>query len=68
VANPIAMILSGAMMCHHVGRPDAYRRNRRAIARVTTHRKDELTPDLGGSGTTSGLTTAIIEELANVEG
>ena len=66
VANPIAMILSAAMLCHHIGRPEAYRRIRRGVARVTLHRKDELTPDLGGNGTTTGLTNAIIAELAHV--
>ncbi|MDF1701437.1 MAG: isocitrate/isopropylmalate dehydrogenase family protein [Planctomycetota bacterium] len=61
IANPIAMILSGAMMCHHLGRPDAYTRIRRGVASVTRDRKDALTPDLGGTGTTEGLTQAIIE-------
>ncbi|MDA1194876.1 MAG: isocitrate/isopropylmalate dehydrogenase family protein [Planctomycetota bacterium] len=60
IANPIAMILSAAMMCHHLGRPDAYRRIRRGVASVTRERKDVLTPDLGGSGDTEGLTAAII--------
>ncbi len=61
VANPIAMILSAAMMCHHLGRPDAYTRIRRGVASVTRERKDVLTPDLGGNGTTEGITQAIIE-------
>jgi isocitrate dehydrogenase (NAD+) len=61
VANPIAMILSAAMMCHHLGRPDLYRRIRRGVAAVTRERKDVLTPDLGGTGTTRSLTRAIIE-------
>lgn len=60
VANPIAMILSGAMMCHHLGRPDLYTRIRRGVAAVTRDNKAALTPDLGGEGTTSGLTKAIM--------
>ncbi len=63
VANPIALILSGAMMCHHMGDPDAYRMIRRSVASVTTNQKDVLTPDLGGKGTTDGLTDAIIAQL-----
>lgn len=60
VANPIAMILSGAMMCHHLGHPITYKRIRRGVAAVTREQKDVLTPDLGGSGTTEGITEAII--------
>lgn len=63
IANPIAMILSAAMMCHHLGRPDAWRRIRRGVAWVTQHRKDLLTPDLGGSGRTEGLCAAICEAI-----
>ncbi len=60
VANPIAMILSAAMMCHHLGHPDAYKRIRRGVAAVTRENKTALTPDLGGSGTTESLTKAIM--------
>ncbi len=60
IANPIAMILSAAMMCHYLGDPIAYRRIRRGVAAVTREHKDLLTPDLGGSGTTEGLTEAIM--------
>ncbi|MCA9314121.1 MAG: isocitrate/isopropylmalate dehydrogenase family protein [Planctomycetota bacterium] len=63
IANPIAMILSAAMMCHHLGDPGRYRRIRRGVAAVTRERKDALTPDLGGTGTTASLTKAIIEEV-----
>jgi isocitrate dehydrogenase (NAD+) len=65
IANPIAMILSAAMMCHHLGREDAHRRIRRSVAAVTRTRKDALTPDLGGPGTTRGLTDAILAALAD---
>lgn len=63
IANPIAMILSAAMMCHHLGRPDARRRIRRGVAWVTQHRKEVLTPDLGGSGSTEALSAAIVEAI-----
>jgi isocitrate dehydrogenase (NAD+) len=63
IANPIAMILSAAMMCHHLGDPGRYRRIRRGVAAVTRDRKEALTPDLGGTGTTATLTRAIVEEV-----
>jgi isocitrate/isopropylmalate dehydrogenase len=63
IANPIAMILSAAMMCHHLGRDDAFRRIRRGVAAVTKERKEVLTPDLGGPGTSRGLTDAIVEAV-----
>jgi isocitrate dehydrogenase (NAD+) len=66
VANPIAMILSAAMMCHHLGRPDLYKRIRRAVAHVTQHVKEALTPDLGGTAGTATLTRAIVQALATV--
>jgi isocitrate dehydrogenase (NAD+) len=62
IANPIAMVLSAAMMCHHVGRPDAYTRIRRGIAAVT-RKKETLTPDLGGTASTREITDAICREV-----
>jgi len=62
VANPIAMILSAAMMCHHLGEVDAYTRIRRGVAAVT-RKKEELTPDIGGTANTRTLTDAIIREV-----
>ena len=62
IANPIAMVLSAAMMCHHLGERDAYHRIRRAVAQVT-RKKDHLTPDIGGASTTAELTDAIVREV-----
>jgi isocitrate dehydrogenase (NAD+) len=63
LANPIAMILSAAMMCHHLGHADAWRRIRRSVAAVTSGHPEVLTPDLGGHGTTALLTDAIVESV-----
>jgi isocitrate dehydrogenase (NAD+) len=63
IANPIAMILSAAMMCHHLGDVDSYLRIRKSVRTVTSGHRDLLTPDLGGSGTTSSLADAIITEI-----
>jgi isocitrate dehydrogenase (NAD+) len=64
IANPIAMVLSAAMMCHHLGHPEARRRIRRAVATVTSGPRERLTPDLGGRGTTAGVGAAIVEAMA----
>jgi isocitrate/isopropylmalate dehydrogenase len=57
------MILSAAMMCHHLGDVDSYLRIRKSVRTVTSGHRDLLTPDLGGSGTTSSLADAIITEI-----
>jgi isocitrate dehydrogenase (NAD+) len=62
IANPIAMVLSAAMMCHHLGERDAFTRIRRGVAAVT-RKKEALTPDIGGTATTRQLTDAIIAEV-----
>ena len=63
VANPIAMILSAAMMCHHLGDPDAYFRIRRSVRTLATDDRSALTPDLGGKGTTKSLTDGIVSRI-----
>jgi isocitrate dehydrogenase (NAD+) len=63
IANPIAMILSAAMMCHHLGDVESYARIRRSVRTITTAERERLTPDLGGSGTTRSLADAIVREV-----
>ncbi len=63
IANPIAMILSAAMMCHHLGDTESYVRIRRSVRTIAREHRDLLTPDLGGGGTTRGLADAIIAEV-----
>lgn len=61
LANPIAMVLSGAMMLDYLGENAAAKRVRAAVAAVLAERDlNVLTPDLGGKGTTKTLTEAII--------
>lgn len=62
LANPIALLRSGAMMLAHMGERAASARIERAIRKVLaagTH----LTGDLGGRATTDQLTDAILAEL-----
>ncbi len=61
VANPAAMILSAAMMLDHLGYPDEASRVRDAVETVLAD--GPRTPDLGGDGTTTDVTDAIVEIL-----
>lgn len=61
-ANPIALILSGAMMLDYLGEREAAKKIRKAVARVIQNKKG-LTPDLGGKGTTTDVTQVIIRSL-----
>ncbi|MEK7408787.1 MAG: isocitrate/isopropylmalate family dehydrogenase [Acidobacteriota bacterium] len=58
LANPIGLILSGALLLDHLGEHEAARRVRRAVATVLREGRS-LTPDLGGSGSARALTGAI---------
>jgi isocitrate dehydrogenase (NAD+) len=58
VANPIAMILSSAMLLRHVGEPDAAARIEAAVDAVLAE-GEFRTPDLGGRSTTDELALAI---------
>jgi isocitrate dehydrogenase (NAD+) len=63
IANPIAMILSAAMMCHHLGDTESYVRIRKSVRTVTRDHSEVLTPDLGHTGTTQSVTDAIVAEV-----
>jgi len=58
VANPIAMIQSGAMLLRHVGEPGAAARVEAAVDAVLAE-AEVRTPDLGGRSTTDELAEAI---------
>ena len=58
VANPIAQILSGAMMLDHLGHGDAARLVEEAVE-VTLQESGQLTPDMGGTSGTRDLGKAI---------
>ena len=59
IANPIGLILSAAMMLDYCGEQESAARVRRAVEEFLKQGK-ELTPDLGGAGTTSGAAEAIV--------
>jgi len=62
VANPLALMLSAAMMLDHVGHNDKAKRVRNAIDAVLL--KDKVrTGDLGGKANTKAFTKAVIARL-----
>ena len=60
IANPMAQILTAAMMLDHLGEKDAASDLRRATESVLSV-GETLTPDLGGTSTTSAVGDAIAE-------
>src|SRR5262249_8464265 len=62
IANPLAAILSVAMMLDHLGAAGPTGRIRRAVARVLRDGSPR-TPDLGGSSTTADVGRAVREAL-----
>ncbi|MGE3818269.1 MAG: 3-isopropylmalate dehydrogenase [Isosphaeraceae bacterium] len=63
IANPIAAILSVAMMLDHLGASQTSERIRQAVASVLKEGRPR-TPDLGGTATTVEVGTAVRESLA----
>jgi isocitrate dehydrogenase (NAD+) len=59
LANPLAAILSGAMLLRHVGQPRAATRVEKAVDRLLAEGK-ALTRDLGGKATTGALAARLI--------
>jgi isocitrate dehydrogenase (NAD+) len=64
IANPIAMVLSGAMMLRHLGELDAATAVERAVDGVLDA-GHVRTPDLGGSSSTMEVAQAIAASLAS---
>lgn len=63
IANPIGQIWSAAMMLEHVGAPKAGAAIYEAIETVLSNPGAPLTPDMGGTATTSDLGDAIVEAI-----
>lgn len=61
-ANPVALILSAALMLHHVGAHQEANRIETAVARVLAEGRVR-TGDLGGKASTTEMTQAIIDAL-----
>jgi tartrate dehydrogenase/decarboxylase/D-malate dehydrogenase len=65
IANPVGQIWCGSMMLEHLGHPDAAAAVLAAVEDVLAAGPDgaPLTPDLGGTGTTTGLGAAVADRL-----
>jgi tartrate dehydrogenase/decarboxylase/D-malate dehydrogenase len=61
VANPIATFWTAVMMLEHLGENAGAQRLMQAIEKTTA--TAEMTPDLGGKGTTASVTAAIVKAL-----
>jgi isocitrate dehydrogenase (NAD+) len=62
IANPTAVMLAGAMMLDRMGQRERGQRLEAAIRSVVAAGKD-LTPDIGGKGTTQSFTDRVIAAL-----
>ena len=62
IANPTALILSGALMLQQLGETDVANRIRNAVNSVIGEGKN-VTPDLGGKATTKKYVEALIKAL-----
>ena len=64
IANPLALIMSGAMMLRHMGEVDAARHLRKCYDQVLENGDPgELTGDLGGTASTDAFAAAIIKRI-----
>lgn len=65
IANPVGQIWCGAMMLEHLGHPEAAEAVVKAIEQILAASDDKaaLTPDMGGSGNTQALGSAIAAVL-----
>ncbi|HEX9693852.1 MAG TPA: isocitrate/isopropylmalate dehydrogenase family protein [Actinomycetota bacterium] len=61
-ANPVAMILSGAMMLRHLGEGTAARSVEAAVDRVLSDERVR-TPDLGGTASTDDVAEAVADAV-----
>jgi isocitrate dehydrogenase (NAD+) len=64
IANPIALMLSAAMMLDHIDRRDLAQKLRQAISQVINEDKIR-TRDLGGSASTKEFTAAVIRRVTS---
>jgi tartrate dehydrogenase/decarboxylase / D-malate dehydrogenase len=63
IANPLAAILSAAMMLDHLGLAEAARAVEAAVAAVLAA-GNVRTPDIGGNSSTEEVTEAVLEQIA----
>jgi isocitrate dehydrogenase (NAD+) len=62
IANPTAAMLAGAMLLERMGQRERGLRLERAVREVISQGRD-LTPDLGGQGTTASFTDRVVAAI-----
>lgn len=63
VANPLASVLTGAMMLDHLGEPDAATHIRKAVDEQLAATGGPRTPDIGGDSTTDEVVDDLLDRL-----
>lgn len=63
LANPIALLFSALLMLDHIGETKASKNIHDAVLEVLANHKDACTRDIGGKGTTTTFTNAVVYEL-----
>lgn len=66
LANPVAAILTGALLLRHLGEGEAASAVEEAVARVVAGGQTR-TPDAGGTATTAAVGSAVVAELRPLE-
>ncbi|WP_106478895.1 isocitrate dehydrogenase [Phytohalomonas tamaricis] len=64
IANPCALLLAAADMLDHLEMTEKGTRIRRAIRSVLENAREQVTPDMGGSGTTESFADALVAEVS----
>lgn len=63
MANPCALLLAAAQMLDHLGMQQKGDAIRHGIRAVLETRRDMVTPDMGGTGTTATFAQALVEQV-----
>ncbi|WP_404471436.1 isocitrate dehydrogenase [Vreelandella venusta] len=63
IANPCALLLAAAQMLDHLGMNEKGEAIRQGIRAVLETRRDMVTPDMGGTGTTDTFAQALVEHI-----
>lgn len=61
IANPCALLLAAAQMLDHLNMDDKATAIRKGIRDVLENRRDMVTPDMGGTGTTDTFAEALVD-------
>ncbi|HFE64649.1 MAG TPA: NAD-dependent isocitrate dehydrogenase, partial [Caldithrix sp.] len=64
IANPLALLLSAEQMMRYLGDDHVANHIKHAVIVLLTERR-HLTPDMGGTATTTELTDALVSEIVH---